>query len=93
MGNAKKKRHELTQYYRWQFLRRNAEYQHAYDLYKEEKSAIKKNPAIYDKEKELSLISHDIVDKYSVNRPYDYRKKAPYRSLRIYGEVEAPFAV
>lgn len=86
--NLKDKK-RLTQYYRWQFLRRNKEYQRQFDNFKSTLRNLKK-----DKRNDLSAFIDDeikdFVRQYGINGIYNYCQRYPHPNLRIYGIAEYP---
>lgn len=89
---AKNKR-DLTQYYRWQFLRLNEEYHREYELFMKELVEINNNSNVTEIEKQKIKAENEdhFYNKYGINGIYDYRLKNPPSELRIYGEAD--FAV
>jgi hypothetical protein len=66
----------LTQYYRWQFLRLNENYRRDHDLFVKNVKAIKNNPKVHSaaKEEEIQGILDELFEKYRINGLYNYKK-------------------
>jgi hypothetical protein len=91
MSSPKIDKEQLTQYYRWKFLRLNPNYRSDYDFYSKEVGWINENPRISNENKS-KLIREDILDKlhnkYGINGIFDYTEADLPKDLRIYGESD-----
>lgn len=87
------KREKLTHHYRWQFLRRNKQFQREADLYGRAVKATRNSHNLSDSEKQRRIgeLINKLYIRYGINGIYDYRRKNPPAELRIYGGAD--FAV
>ncbi len=69
---------QLTQYYRWQFLRLNPEYRKFYELIQKEIAVMEKNQNIHPEAKRQIIntdILSDLYKFYGLNQPVNYKLK------------------
>ena len=80
---------KLTQYYRWQFLRRNREYRDAVDRFNQSFPEVQKNKQ--DSQKlYLEETLKEFMSVYGINGIFDYGKKQPHPQMMIYGVSDWP---